>query len=95
MNDPELHEAFLLWPAWHTIHGHLLTTDARTSDPRDLIGPLVSYGHDRAACLLFAHHRGDSLAESHKLVGDLLTLAHNGRRPRYLAELGLCIEDFS
>ena len=72
MTDAVLHEVFVRWPAWQELHTHLLTTDCRTSDPHDLVGPLCAYGIDRAACLLYAHHIGSCLADSHAIVVDLL-----------------------
>lgn len=93
MTEP-IYEALVQWRAYTTLHEHLLTTDPRTADPRDLIGPLCSYGHERAACLLFAHHAGNCLGESYALVSELLDMARDGRRPRFGRELGLRAEDF-
>lgn len=94
MTDDLLHETLVLWPAYQVLHAHLLTTDPRTSDPHDLVGPLAAYGHDRAACLLYAHLHGERLRDSMALVKRLDAWMHEGRRPRYGAEVGLSAKDF-
>lgn len=94
MTGTMLRELLVLWPAYQELHGHLLSTDPRHSDPRDLAGPLCAYGHTKAACLLHAHCIGDSLADSADIARTLLAMAQTGRRPRFGRELGLSIEDF-
>lgn len=92
MND-HAYEAFVLYEAYKLIHAQLLTTDPKHSDPFDLIGPLASYGHGRAACLLHAQHLGPTLRSSYQLVVDVNELLHQGQRPVCLAELGLIADD--
>ncbi len=88
-----VYEGLQLWPGYQTLHEDLLSTDPRTSDPRDLAGPIRYFTPLRAACLLYASHIGGTLAESAAIVGTLLAMCEAGRRPRFLAELGITAED--
>lgn len=92
--DP-ITEAFFLWPAYQTLHEYLLSTNTRTSDPRDFVGAVCAYGLDRASCLLYAHSHAACLGESYALVTELLDMARDGRRPKFAGELGLRAEDFA
>ncbi|MCA1572877.1 MAG: hypothetical protein LC798_21810, partial [Chloroflexi bacterium] len=76
------YEGLICWPVYQTLHDHLRRGDARTADPRDLVGCVAAYGIDRAACLIYAHQGADTLAEAHRLVEHILADAANGVRPR-------------
>ncbi|MEJ7824939.1 MAG: hypothetical protein WKF48_05895 [Solirubrobacteraceae bacterium] len=84
--DDLVYEVFVLWSAYQELHERL-GGDARTSDPRDLIGKVAAYGHDRAAAAIFADGVATSLADAERVLGDLLALAAQGRRPRYGREI--------
>lgn len=81
-----LYEIFVQWPAYQELHERL-GGDGRTSDPRDLIGKVAAYGHDRAASAIFAGGVTADLADAEHVLGELLELAAAGRRPRYGAEI--------
>lgn len=88
-------EVFYLAPAYKRLHGHLLSTDPATADPRDWVGAVCAYGLDRASCLLYAHSHASCLGENYALVTELLDMAREGRRPRFAGELDLRAEDFA
>lgn len=54
-----------------------------------------AHGDLRAACLLHAAYRGDTLRGSRALARELLAMCDDGRRPRYGHEIGLRLEDFA
>ncbi len=83
----DLYEVFVLWAAYQVLHEHL-GGDPRTSDPRDLIGRVAAWGHDRAAAALFAGATALDLDDAAHVLDELLELAAAGRRPRYGREFG-------
>lgn len=87
-------EALVRWPAYQRLAEHLTTRDARSMDPRDLVGCIAAYGLDRATCLLYAHNHADSLRDARSLVDRIMADAGRGVRPRFLAELGVTAADF-
>ena len=85
----EQHEALHLYPAWGALCGYLASgTDPRTIDPRDMVGLVAAWDTDRAVSYLHAHGHADSLLAAEDVLGDLLTMASQGRRPRYAIEIG-------
>lgn len=87
MLDPDLvYELFVQWPAYMELHDRF-GTDARTADPRDLIGKIAAFGHDRAAAAIFAGCVTIDLVAAEHVLCELLALAHDGRRPRYGREI--------
>lgn len=86
METTELYEVFVQWGAYSELHERL-GGDARTSDPRDLIGKVAAYGHGRAAAAIYAGGMTADLADAEHVLGELLELAADGRRPRYGNEI--------
>jgi hypothetical protein len=86
MHSDELYEVFVLWGAYGELHERL-GGDPRHSDPRDLIGKVAAFGHQRAAAAIFAGGMTTDLAEAEHVLGELLELAVDGRRPRYGNEI--------
>lgn len=86
MQPHEVYEALVLWRAYQELHKRL-GGDPRTSDPRDLIGKVAAYGHDRAAAAIFDSASTTSLADADHVLRELLELASTGRRPRYGNEI--------
>jgi len=83
----ELYEVFVQWAAYQELH-EVLGGDPRTSDPRDLIGKVAAYGHDRAAAAIVDSYLLVDIDDAELVLGELLDLAATGRRPRYGRELG-------
>jgi hypothetical protein len=85
--DPrDVYEVFVQWPAYMELHDRL-GGDPRETDPRDLIGRVAAYGHDRAAATIFAGGVTADLDDAAHVLDELLELAHDGRRPRYGREM--------
>ncbi|MDP2712331.1 MAG: hypothetical protein Q8O56_14025 [Solirubrobacteraceae bacterium] len=81
--DTAIYEVFVQWAAYGELCERLGDQDARTSDPRDLIGKVAAYGHGRAAAAIFAAGVTADYADAQHVLKELLDLAAHGRRPRY------------
>lgn len=95
--DPILREVFILWGAWGTLAEYLTTRDIdpRTVDPHDVYGRACAADRDRLIALLYAHGHGDSMLEAEEILGEVLALAVEGRRPRFGNEVGLALGEFA
>jgi hypothetical protein len=98
--DDHIHEGMTLYGVYSTLTEHYRPgRDPRDTDPRDLLGVLAQMGRLRCACLIVAHcpHllvTTAPIGEADRLVGEVADLiAREGRRPRFLAELGLTAAD--
>lgn len=81
------YEVFVQWGAYGELWSRLSGDDARTADPRDLIGKVAAYGYDRAAAAIFAAGITADLGDAEHVLSELLDLAAAGRRPRYGREI--------
>lgn len=86
MRAADLYEVFVLWSAYNELHERV-GGNARTSDPRDLVGKVAAYGHERAAAAICAEGIAIDFQEGQLVLAELLALAANGRRPRYGNEI--------
>ncbi len=86
MRPSELYEVFVLWAAYSELHERF-ADDARTADPRDLIGRVAAYGHERAAAAIFVAGVTTDLDDARHVLHELLELAADNRRPRYGIEV--------
>jgi hypothetical protein len=100
--DHHIHEGMTLYGVYSTLTEHYRPgRDPRDTDPRDLLGVLAQHGRLRCACLVVAHcyhlltpGSRRQLFEADALVGEVTDLiVREGRRPRFLAELGLSMAD--
>lgn len=94
--DPILREVFILFGAWGTLAEHLATRDddPRTVDPHDIYGRACTADRDRLIALLYGHGHGESMLDAEDILGEVLALAVQGRRPRFGREVGLAPEEF-
>lgn len=96
MTAAEQHEALTLFPVYYTLVEHLRPGhDARTTDPGDLVGAIAMRTPLQTACLLVAHceHLVTRIAPAAKLVAEVRAMCEQGRRPRYLTEMGYTLFD--
>jgi hypothetical protein len=92
--DAIITEAFHLWPAWATLVEYVSRSRPAEADPHDIYGAACASEPDRLAALLYAHHHAETLDDAAALLGELLAMARDGRRPRFGRELGLTREMF-
>jgi hypothetical protein len=90
--DPVLREAFLYWPAWDVLVQHVSRDRPRDACPQSVYGALMACEHDRLSALLYGNQIGETLQEATDVLDDLLLMAKDGTRPRFLVEMGLGLD---
>lgn len=96
MTAAEQHEALVLFPAYCTLVQYLRPeTDVLASSPGDLVGAIAWHGPVQTACMIVAHCPWitEDVAQAAAIVSEIRALCEQARRPRYIAEMGLDVDD--
>jgi hypothetical protein len=96
MTAAEEHEALHLFPVYSALVEHYRPGhEIRTTDPADLVGILAQRSDLQNACLIVAHceHITCALGRAADLVDEVRAMCEQGRRPRYLVEMGVDLHD--
>lgn len=89
LSDPVLHEALEQYSVYILVAKQLTVpgTDPHEADPRAIHELACAADRDRLVALVYAHSADGSMLDAEEILGEVLALAADGRRPRYLNEM--------